>query len=72
MARDLGDEMNARSAFHTIASKFEKNHKPDVVIDLLDHNDDLIDDYPVTHEQARIIASWFGHSLEPAKGEDTQ
>ncbi|WP_339304456.1 hypothetical protein NST33_18240 [Paenibacillus sp. FSL L8-0435] len=61
---NTGEEKKTKSMFEQIKSNFPENKgEPEVVIDLLDSNDDIIDDYAVTLDQAKSIAQLFGHVI---------
>lgn len=64
LALNVGDEEKTRNVFEEIKSLFEENTvEPDCVIDLLDENDDIIDDYALTLSQVKSITGLLGHQI---------
>ena len=62
---NLGTEQKAREVFDRIKNEFEQNTgKTDSIIDLIDEDDNIIDDYPLTKHQLVTVASLLGHSLK--------
>ncbi|MBA9086523.1 hypothetical protein FHR92_003001 [Fontibacillus solani] len=57
-------EEYARETFNRIKSEFSENKgEPDCVVDLLNEDDSIVDDFAITNDQAQTIASLLGHSL---------
>ncbi|WP_342436753.1 hypothetical protein NSS79_25985 [Paenibacillus sp. FSL L8-0436] len=54
----------AKETFNRIKSEFVENKgEPDCVVDLLDEDDSIVDDFAITTAQAKTIASLLGHSI---------
>lgn len=65
LALNTGSETKARETFNRIKTEFTENKgEPDCVVDLLDSDDSIIDDFSITITQAKNIASLLGHSIE--------
>ncbi|OMD04715.1 hypothetical protein MKX34_11660 [Paenibacillus sp. FSL R5-0636] len=57
-------EEYARETFNRIKLEFSENKgEPDCVVDLLDEDDSIVDDFGITLSQAKSIASLLGHSI---------
>ncbi|MDH6370572.1 uncharacterized protein with FMN-binding domain [Paenibacillus sp. PastF-3] len=57
-------EEYAKETFERIKSEFVKNQgEPDCVVDLLNEEDSIVDDFAITLVQAKTIASLLGHSI---------
>lgn len=65
LALNLGSEEKTKEIFNKIKSEFKENEndQPDCVIDMLDENDDIIDDYALTFSQTQLVASLLGHQI---------
>lgn len=62
---NTGNEAKTRKLFEQIKAEFVQNDRePDCLIDLLDEDDSIVDDYPVTLDQAKAIADKFGQKLK--------
>lgn len=58
-------EKYAKETFNRIKTEFKENNgEPDCVVDLLDEDDSIVDDFSITINQAKIIASLLGHSID--------
>lgn len=65
LALNSGTEEKARQVFDRIKAEFAENKgEPDCVIDLLDDDDSIVDDFAITTDQAKTIASLLGHSIQ--------
>jgi hypothetical protein len=65
LALNIGSETDARASFDRITNEFTENKKePDCVVDLLDEEDSIIEDYALTSSQVSSIASLLGHKLD--------
>ncbi|WP_438498589.1 hypothetical protein [Paenibacillus sp. IHBB 3054] len=63
-------EKYAKETFNRIKTEFAGNNgEPDCVVDLLDEDDSIVDDFGITLSQAKSIASLLGHSIA---GEEAQ
>lgn len=62
---NLGSEEKTKEIFNKIKSEFKENvnDQPDCVIDMLDENDEIIDDYALTFSQTQLVASLLGHQI---------
>lgn len=61
LALNIGDEQTTRKVFEDIKEDFKENTgEPDCVIDLLDEDDSIVDDFPITEKQATKIAALLG------------
>jgi len=64
LALNSGSEAKAREVFSRIKAEFAENKgEPDCVVDLLDDDDSIVDDFAITTNQAQTIASLLGHSI---------
>jgi hypothetical protein len=64
LSLNIGNEEETKELFYIYKSIFAENKgDPDCVIDLLDENDDIIDDFSVTKNQATEIALSLRHRL---------
>lgn len=62
---NLGTEQKAKEVFDRIKNEFKKNEgKPDSIIDLIDENYNIIEDYPLTKNQLVTVASLLGHEIK--------
>jgi hypothetical protein len=59
---NLGSESDARFYFDKIKTEF---HSKDdhCIVDLVDEEDSIVDDYPLSKEQVLEIAARFGHEI---------
>ncbi|MNC13534.1 hypothetical protein D3C76_114530 [compost metagenome] len=59
LALNSGSEEKAWEVFNRIKAEFAENtgEPPDCVIDLLDKDDSIVDDFAITLAQAKTIAS---------------
>lgn len=65
LALNIGNEIEARVSFDRIRNEFTENKgEPDCIVDLLDENDDIIEDFSLTGSQVISIASLLGYKLE--------
>lgn len=66
LALNIGNEAKTRKLFEQIKDEFVRNDgEPiDCLIDLLDQDDSIVDDHPVTLDQAKAIADKLGHKLK--------
>jgi hypothetical protein len=57
-------ESYAREVFERIRTEFAENKgEPDCVIDLLDEDNSIVDNFTITLTQAQTIASLLGYSI---------
>jgi hypothetical protein len=57
-------ESYARETFDRIKAEFTENKgEPECVVDLIDEDDSIVDDFAITISQAKSIASLLGHSI---------
>lgn len=64
LSLNTGSEEETRNLFERIKREFKSNTgEPQALIDLVDENDDIIDDYPVTYGQVQTIAALMGHKI---------
>ncbi|MGM1044767.1 MAG: hypothetical protein ACQEXX_01335 [Bacillota bacterium] len=64
LALNIGDEEKTKELFYSFKSIFSENTgTPDCVIDLIDEDGSIIDDFPVTKNQATEIALSLRHKL---------
>jgi hypothetical protein len=62
---NTGNETKTRKLYEQIKAEFVRNDgEPDCLIDLLDEDDSIVDDYPITLDQAKAIADKLGHKLK--------
>ncbi|MED3677081.1 MULTISPECIES: hypothetical protein [Bacillus amyloliquefaciens group] len=62
---NFGTEQKAKEIFDRIKNEFEQNTgKPDSIIDLIDEEEDIIDEYPLTKNQLVTVASLLGHTIK--------
>jgi hypothetical protein len=59
---NLGSESEAKVYFDKIKTEFPSESK-DCIVDLVDEDDDIIDDYALSKKQAIEIAARFGHEI---------
>ncbi|MFF2532248.1 hypothetical protein ACFVS2_25395 [Brevibacillus sp. NPDC058079] len=65
IALNIGNEAKTRDMFNQIKNEFTKNNgEPDCVLDLLDDEDSIVDDWAITKKQAVEIASRLGHNID--------
>ncbi|PRR87321.1 hypothetical protein [Bacillus atrophaeus] len=65
IALNLGTEQKAREVFNRIKDEFKENKgKPDCIIDLIDEDDSIVDDYRLTENQIVTVASLLGHEIK--------
>ncbi|QFY85074.1 hypothetical protein [Bacillus subtilis] len=65
IALNLGTEEKAREVFDRIKNEFKENKgEPDCVIDLIDEEDSIVDDYRLTENQIVTVASLLGHEIK--------
>lgn len=65
IALNLGTEKKAREVFDRIKNEFKENKgEPDCVIDLIDEEDSIVDDYRLTENQLVTVASLLGHEIK--------
>lgn len=68
LSLNLGSEHEAREVFDRVKREFKENNgEPDGVIDLIDENEEIIDDYALTTNQLIIIAAMLGHEIGKSK-----
>jgi len=64
LAINCGSEEKARKVFSRIKIEFSENKgEPDCVVDLLDEDDSIVDDFAITTDQAKTIASLLGYVI---------
>ena len=62
---NIGNENESRVLFNEIKSTYQGNQtEPEVVIDLIDEEDGIVEDYGLTREQANEIADKLGQQLK--------
>jgi hypothetical protein len=59
---NLGSENEARLYFDKIKTEFPSNDDQ-CIVDLVDEDDSIVDDYPLSKEQVLEIAARFGHEI---------
>jgi hypothetical protein len=59
---NLGSESEARLYFDKIKTEFPSEDDL-CIIDLVDEEDSIVDDYPISKEQVLEIAARFGHEI---------
>ncbi|MCY7500124.1 hypothetical protein [Bacillus pumilus] len=68
LSLNLGSEHKAREVFDRIKRDFKENNgEPDGVIDLIDENEEIIEDYVLTTNQLITVAAMLGHVIEKTK-----
>ncbi|WP_145413372.1 hypothetical protein [Paenibacillus xylanexedens] len=61
---NTGSEHDTRLLFNRIKNEFTENKgEPEMVIDLVDEEDGIIDDFSLTFSQAETVASLLGHNI---------
>lgn len=50
--------------FNQIKESYPKHEEPEIVIDFIDSNWDVLDDYPISKENARHLAMRMGYVLK--------
>lgn len=64
LALNIGSEKKTKEVFDRVKKEFSENKgKPDCLLDLLDNGDSIVDDFAITTDQARSIASLLGHEI---------
>ncbi|QRV11400.1 hypothetical protein JR311_19660 (plasmid) [Bacillus velezensis] len=62
---NLETEQKAKEVFDRIKNEFKENKgEPDCVIDLIDEDDSIVDDYPLTENQIVTVALLLGHEIK--------
>lgn len=65
LALNTGSEAETRAIFDRIKNEFTENKgEPDCIVDLLDADDSIVDDYALTKNQVISIASLLGHKIK--------
>lgn len=65
LALNTGDETKTRKILSDIKEQYEEfNSESAVVIDLLDEEDSIVEDYSVSKEDAEDIAMRLGHKFQ--------
>ncbi|WP_144523152.1 hypothetical protein [Bacillus pumilus] len=68
LSLNLGSEHKAREVFNRVKNEFKENDgEPEGVIDLLDENEEIIDDYALTTNQLITVAAMLGHEIGKSK-----
>lgn len=68
LSLNLESEHKAREVFDRIKSEFKENNgEPDGIIDLIDENEEIIDDYALTTNQLITVAAMLGHEIGKSK-----
>ncbi|GAA4879988.1 hypothetical protein GCM10023310_70220 [Paenibacillus vulneris] len=63
---NLESEEKAKEIFNRIKTEFVENkNEPECVVDLLDEDDSIIDDYALTMNQVVTVASLLGYVVNP-------
>lgn len=63
---NMQTEEKTREIFNRIKSEFtESKNEPDCVVDLLDEDDSIVDDYALTMDQVITVASLLGYVVNP-------
>lgn len=64
LALNIGNEAVTRRLFKQIKNEFEENNvDSDYIIDLLDEQDGIVEDFSITKKQAIEIAKRLGHEV---------
>ncbi|URJ76327.1 hypothetical protein MF621_004033 (plasmid) [Bacillus velezensis] len=62
---NLETEQKAKEVFDRIKNEFKENKgEPDCVIDLIDEDDSIVDDYRLTENQLITVALSLGHKIK--------